>query len=692
MPTKLILPKDKEQKIDAIQKILATGMAFRAPLRVEWVMAYWYLQGVRRFNVASWRTGRVNVSRESPEGVFELRVEDTLNKYQRELGRLMRINTLPRVSRKKLGLDDARKAAVGQVILDDLANSENPEYVKMRLLEGLLIYGTMGLAAWVNKDVGFEMQTKTNLINPWELLPAPGRPTMEHNKTGLVYHRWVPYEWLRETQKKLKLPRKDSINDPDPALELRWIMPGHKVEDSDSVDDEFALAGRPDRVDANDEAGRKTDGIPHVHVKEVWGPDEHDRVCSYDVLVGRHLAHSVYYEDDHNAKNRPPIPIGVARYNHAGGFWGRSFVGPLLGINMEVERMMANLFENVKNLDQFGFLWLPNTLQIHNEDLTSKVRPKVIRGEPDYNAPTIEPKHIAPYNAGDAPGRVAATGLQLIDRLSRESDLYSGKAPGRVDSASGLGLLYETSSIPTIPVSASIDMAYSTIYRAYLHAARSLLGTRDVLKLSTLDDAVAGAVIDPASGTLRLDEQNSIPDPDEVLISIKEREPRLVTQQKQELLLMLERQIIDPEEFIWENYTKDLGFITGNKLVIEERKKGMFRNIVQFNDGKTPGGVIPSSLDNHKIQIRVLRDFMAQPVFTLAEEPVRSAFEQRLQFHEAALGGFPNGLPDPSQMGPDAAQWGAQTGQPLPPALAKMLEQAGQEDAGIPQGPGMEGM
>lgn len=684
MATQLMLPKEKTAKIEAIRQIMNTGMSFRAPLRVEWIMAYWHLQGVRRFSVASWRTGRVLVSRESPEGVFEMRVEDVLNKYQRELGRLMRINTLPYITRKKLGLDDIRNAAIGQVVMDELANQQDPEYTKKCLLEALLIFGTAGLASWCNKEVGLDLKTRKEVILPWEMIPCPGRPTMEHQHNGIVRHRWVPYEWLRETQPSLKYPKKDSKSNPDPCLNLRYIQPGTKIEDMDSVDDEMANGGYTDRGEHREDVPDV--GVPYVELKEIWGPDDMNRVCSYDVLLGQHLAKEVYYEDETNARNRPPLPIGIARYNHSGGWWGRSFVGPLLGIAIEVERMMANLFENVKNLDQFGFLWLPNTLQIHKEDLKSTVRPRIITGEPDYNAPQIKPEHITPFNSGDAPGRVAATGLQLLDRLSRESDLYSGKAPGRVDSASGLGLLYETSSIPTIPVAASIAHAYAQVYKADLFAAKQLLGSQDMLKISVLDDNIAGIVIDPKTGTMSLD-SNPIPHPDDVMVSIKEREPKMVTQTKQELIQLLQLGIVDPEEFIWINYIENLGFKTGNKMIIEERRKGMLRNIIQFGDGQTPGGITPSTKDQHAIQIRVLKDFMSQPSFQLASVDVRSAFEQRLAFHEAGMGGFPEGLPNPEDMAVDAAQWGQGGGGPLPPSLQSSMDRAGIQEQGMGQPP-----
>ena len=127
----------------------------------------------------------------------------------------------------------------------------------------------------------------------------------------------------------------------------------------------------------------------------------------------------------------------------------------------------------------------------------------------------------------------------------------------------------------------------------------------------------------------------------------------------------------------------------GYETEIEEIRKCKFRNLVQWNDGKTPGGVTTSALDMHKIQMAYMKRFMAQPIFGFADEKVRDAFEQRYNFHQQALGGFPEGMPYPEDAAASAAQspdsWGSAGGMDpsqLPPQLAKMLQQPPEAEQG----------
>jgi len=190
-----------------------------------------------------------------------------------------------------------------------------------------------------------------------------------------------------------------------------------------------------------------------------------------------------------------------------------------------------------------------------------------------------------------------------------------------------------------------------------------------------VDDALAGAVLDPKTGNMRLT-TNVIPSPSEVEITIKDEMPRPRNQQIEELMSAFGAGILQLEDVQIEARLRDLDFPVGGKAVWNSYRKAMFHNLVLFNDGRTPGEVVgaPAS-DNPKVHLSVITAFMAGPEFELAEDPVREAFEERKSFYENMLGGYPEGLPYPEDL---------PTGQGPGPPMPGMMGQPGGPPAGSP--------
>lgn len=653
---KLTLPKDPTDLSLAVRSAMDIALQERNPLSVGWVLDYWYLQGVRNFKVISWASGTVQKTWESPDGQLQFVYEDLLIKYQRALGQLLGANMRPRCTRKFPALDSQRKAAVGQVDLDELTSKVDIDRIHLDVAQALMIFGTAGLACWVDSRFGVTpIGPRLEVVPPWQLLPIPGRLTLSSEAVGTVRHRWVGVDWLKEAQPRLKWPKEKE----DARLQLQEVQAGSKV-------DEPALSTSLELVRPLDSSGGggNPEATTHKQVEliEVWLHDENLRVDRYVVMLGRYVALDQKYEGD--PEDLPLCPFRVERFNHTGGFWGRSFLAPLVPINQETERCWASLFKNTQDADQYGLLAIPNGMGITKEQLKRMSKPRAFFYEPNYTVPKMRPENLMPANYGDIPGRVANSGNQLMDRMSRESELYSGNAPGRVDTASGLGLLWETSSISLRPMAAAIARLFIHVYRVMLTAAPTMLSGRKSVILQTIDDAVAGIVVDPASGAMVLDGSNPHPQPDEVLITVREQNPRLLEQRKAELKEMLQLGLLDPEEFRWINYVENLGFPMGNKAEIEQRRTGMLRNIVQWGDGQTPGPVTYSPLDDHRIQVKVIRDFISQPTFTLGAPAVKDEFKRRLEFHESQLGGWPEPMPPPEDMGmlEQAGTWGGAGG------------------------------
>ena len=95
------------------------------------------------------------------------------------------------------------------------------------------------------------------------------------------------------------------------------------------------------------------------------------------------------------------MPLNVARHTPISGFYGRSFVDPLIPLNMEVEHMTAAMFENVQDWDLYGILVESTTSGLPTQIMRGQDGLKRARYEPDYTAPAdLKPFNIPPVNSG----------------------------------------------------------------------------------------------------------------------------------------------------------------------------------------------------------------------------------------------------------------------------------------------------
>lgn len=677
------LPKSDKEVGPIVREMLQRGKIERAPKHVPWQVLYWYLQGVRGFNVQSYKTGRVVAAYEAPEGQLKYTHEEIVTLFQAELGRRMRMDTLPRVKAGTVGLDRIRQAATGQVYLDECASHQKHEQLKMTMLRGLLRYGTMGQqVAPVRVKTG-KLAAIIQPVYPWEIIPLPVNPSESSEVHGYIRHRWVPLRWLKE-QEGLKFGR-----DREQSLQSRDVEYGGRIS---NFEEAAATATMMLGLGTNPSQRKDIPGDerPHteeqVELLELWIEGELERVVRHVVMAGDQVLMNLSFED-RDIRERPPAAFSVCRDFDVAGFWGRSFCEMILPLNREEELMLSNLFKNVQEFDQLGLTLIPRTWDVRRHQLQGSTKPAMFTYEPDYAMRAAGLERIQPVNSGDMPGRVYASASQLKEKMAGSSPLMRGDSPGRVDSASGLGLLYETGNIPTIPAATSLAECYARSYAAILHAGRALYTEGGMsLQTSAIDDAVAGVAVD-ATGKVMLDSGELLPDPVDVKIDIRERDPILLEKRRQEVLQMLQLQQISPDEFAWMNYKEQLGFPLGTKQVVEEYRKANFRNIVQFNDGKTPNEVVTSSYDNHKVQRDLILAFMARVEFELAEPPVKNKFAERLAYHENALG-----MPSMGTPPPDALGGGLPWGQNLPPELQSMQGTPSPMGGGGPMPGGPPGM
>jgi hypothetical protein len=207
-----------------------------------------------------------------------------------------------------------------------------------------------------------------------------------------------------------------------------------------------------------------------------------------------------------------------------------------------------------------------------------------------------------------------------------------------------------------------------------LQVAKDRLGPGDTIVLATIDDAIAGVIIDPVSGLMELSD-NPLPEAWEVNVDIKDRMPRDREIRKQELQELYSQQLVDPTRFWIAALEENLDFPGADKEVWETWRKATWQIIVLFRDGKEPGPlVVGEHTQNPQIQLMAVQQFMNKIEFALASKEVRKKFEDwKIDLEILSGRSFPVGLGPPEDiaaMAMGAQQRPGMAGAGVPPGMA----------------------
>ena len=650
------LPKDKKKLGKFLQHAITRITEINNIRRIEWVVNKYYLTGSRNFSDINYVNGTVRVNYATTDDDMDFKWENVVGQYNLELGRRLKFDPSPSLDTSfDFSLDGLRKSAIAKAVLTNITNQLPMDDLKSTAIQTQLLYGYGALVASGMESVfeelteeGEAVETKKvrpilSVVPPWELGTLPVDPGSADDIYGYVRTRKVPLEWLKE---------KDGISPPKGGWGKVVTTTGPLYEsNSDMANMEGGLGAglfQWDNYDSEDSAGGVDDkgndptNTAYVELSEVYLKDVDDTLQRYILYAGTHVLKDIDM-DKVPIKERFMMPLVPFHNIPLNGNGGRPFVSLLLGLNIQTELMLKTVFKNIKELDAYGMLLIPTTMGINQNSLRSSKFPKTLSYEPDITAPNHKPDSIAPINSGEAPLKIIDFAVSLQDKVaSQPAELLSGGSPGRVDSAQALGFLWETGSVPLAGPMSSLATAFVKIYAAYLAMARNVWDTKDMTKLGTLDDSMVGLVIDTETWSLDT-EKNSVPHPTEVSISVASQLPKSKEQRKVELKEMLQLGVITPRTFRRLSRIEGLDFPLGDKAEFENYRKAVIHNIIQFNDGETPGKWISSeSADIPEIHIEVINDFMAKPEFSLASKEVRDAFIQRKSMYMGLQG---NGMP-----------------------------------------------
>lgn len=636
MPSRYSLPEKEDDLVLAIKRVVSSGEPYRNKERVRWLITSLYMQGERDFTTVDWINGSVNMEfLNSNYSDINFKYEGLLGPYQTELGRFHQLDFTPKVKPLGMSLDGLSKAGTAQIVLNDILGVEGPKRLKALMLPPFIKYGHIGVGAFKgNKDKNPFIE----LIPPWELLSIPAGPADSSGIDGEVRIRWMLRQELEDrglVPSAIKIGKNNKYKfETLPA----GITPGASL--SHSIFGGILEKGISFLQGSSDNTKREQQQWGRLI--ETWIKTTENELERYVALVGEEVVADEDFKDQ-----RVPMPINVARYLNAGGYYGRGLMEQLIGLNTEAEYMLTQLFRNVEDFDQLGILCLPRGMGITADDVREARRnSKALLYEPDVMQPDAKPFAIQPVNSGTLVTEVAKVCLDLMNTQSQQSKLFSGDAPGRVDNSKALSLLYETANIPLTGPTESIASAVIESYRSILWLAGNVISGDKEIPMTLTDDMLVGIEYDSATGVVKID-QNSIPSPYEITMSLGSSTPQSEAQLRSDLADALQLQIITPREYRFKARESGLDIPVGNEQEWQSYRKAKLENIQLYGNGKVPNSIVIADHDMHDVHLEVLSAFMARPEYPLASEEVRLAFKEHYDAHKAGLGTYADELPYP---------------------------------------------
>lgn len=632
-------PKDLARVIDEHADREESRLSYR---RIMWLLAWHYLCGARRFDVFDPHTGALSPHYLDEEGNMEYQSQEMLSAIDKVSSRLSSLDLRPKIIRKGVSLNSIRERAIGQIVMDHVIPQDQLEKVKTKFAHLFTSLGSCGLAGHITDSPTIGLTADLEVIHPRELFPFPSLGTDYTKARGIMRQRTVPLHFLEEMfGKKLKRNLQ--------KMEW-WEQTIGEADDEHGGSDSgpSSQSGQDIKYWSDTSQGGARPSKQHasvVKIREVWLYGVGETVSRYVVTSGEHVLHDEIFEEE------VYCPVGFARFMENGTFHGSGLFDLLFSLNREMERLMKSLFNNVRDIDRYGVLVMPQG-QFNDRAMLRDVGQglRVLPFEPDPVVETFRPFNITPHNAGDIPGKTAAFAKDLMDRMNPVQDLIKEK--GRVDSAAGLSFLDEQINKSMTNPSRGIEQAFGSCYKSVLAGAiRTLMESPVAVPVQDLSLEMAGAIIDVEKSEIQFQGSNPLPSLKNITLTIKETSPRSMVARKQEALEMLNAGIADPDSFKLLVLKEGLDFA----VWLDEEKSAydmIVRNcLVLYGNGQDPGQVV---LTPHtarpEFQLRVLISFMSGPLMSISSTEVQNEFIKLKEFMMQSMGVMmPEGVPSPME-------------------------------------------
>ena len=627
------LPKKKIDICHAIRDHAEKEIARLSYRRTTWLLTYYYLNGMRRFDVFDPESGNLSPHYLDEEGNLEFQSQEMLSAIDRASARLSAMDLRPKILRTGTSLPMIRQRATAQMLADALISDDQIAEVSTKFAHLFTSLGSCGIQGHITDHPTIGLTGDLEVVHPKELLPFPSLGQDYTKECGMIRQRIVPLETLVEKFG-------DRIKRNLEEMEYYDIEIGDPIEDPDH---DYTTARSPNTFNNKGYKGNAADSMTVVRVRELWIDGARGTCARYIICSGDYLI-----EDQDLTSTQTYCPIGFARFIENGSFHGAGLFDLLFSINREMEKMLKSLFNNIREMDRYGVVVMPQG-SFNERSVLREVGNglRMISYAPDPLNEKFSPFMISPHNAGDIPGKTAAFAKQLMQGINPVQDLIAEK--GRVDSATGLQFLDEQINRAMTNPTMGVVQAFGKMYRSMVsNASRELLMNPRPIPVQNLDLNLAGAVIDFDTSEVSF-KNNPIPNVAHLTFSVRQVNPRSEVVRKQEAMQMLQAGLMDPDGMKLFALKEGLDFA----MWIDE-DQASYEQVVQniltlFGNGSDPGQVIITPHTSRpELQLRVLSSFMSGPLITKADPLVVDEFkkyrESLIQFMGASL---PAMVPNP---------------------------------------------
>jgi hypothetical protein len=608
--------------------------------RTMWLLAWYYLNGARRFDIFDPVSGLIQPHFLDEDGNMEFQSGELLSQIDRVSGRLTGLDLRAKVEREGMSLGAIRDRAVGQIIADATESEQQLKNVQKQFAHIFTMLGCAGIAGHVLDHPTVGLTTDLEVIHPTELFPFPSLGADFTKQRGLLRQRTVPLTWLIEKYGSRIMRNLEQMEWWEQQIgEILSDVDEYDIRRSGAYTFDARNSGPGDLTDSD-----TTHGV--VKIRELWlyGPRETvDRyiICSGDYLI----------DDQQFDGLEVYCPVGVARFLETSTFHGLGLFDLLFSISRELERMLKQLFNNIRDVDKYGLVVIPQgewNERAQLRDVGDHLR--VLTWEPDPLTENFRPFNVQPFTMGDIPGRTAAFAKEMTNAWSPIQDLIAEK--GRVDSAAGLAFLDEQVNQAMNNATISMREAFSTCHRSVLQGtARMLSQTPRPLPVSRLTLDLAGARINPEDLTINFDD-NPLPTIGQLRITVQDRNAGSAVARKQEAIQLFGLSDITSQDldglklFALEEGLDFAMYTTDFKAAYES----IVRNILLlYGDGQSPGEIVvtPHTVKPN-MQMRVLEGFMGSPAMMMASPDVQDEFMKFRSFMLESMGMvLPAAVPNP---------------------------------------------
>ena len=197
MPNDTIqLTKDKDAICKIIDRHIDREEARMSYRYTTWSLAWYYLNGARRFDVFDPDNGLVQPHFLDEDGNMEFQSQELLAALDRVSSQIASMDVRPKINRTGSSLQSIRDRAIAQVIADGVIPTDRSDEVLTEFAHIFTALGSCGITGHIVDHPVVGLTTDFEVVHPRELFPFPSLGQDHTKQRGLIRERIVPLDFL----------------------------------------------------------------------------------------------------------------------------------------------------------------------------------------------------------------------------------------------------------------------------------------------------------------------------------------------------------------------------------------------------------------------------------------------------------------------------------------------------------------